>query len=386
MGFLPPHYRRQVKLLKYTINVLSNQSNPNYPAFNLPLYQNTFRHSQGQILPIPIQAKNILSDLNLTMITQNSYSSIPIYTHPPLINLELTSCSKTDTPPELFKIKLRTILSQYPDYIKIFTDGSKESGKVGSAFVCPDKNICEKQRLIEYSSNYSAELCALKMALKFVENNVNNNFLILSDSKSALQSIKNLYPTNSYVKDIHKILYKIQELNKNVTFIWIPSHIGILGNEEADAKAKEASEFQLQTVDDSTVSPEDTKHFINTTIFQKWYEDWENIQNNKLRKIQQTPTYWKPKVKLNRKQQVIISRLRLGHTKLTHKHIYEKTPPPNCDVCDIPLSVEHILCECTKFNIERIQYGIPRDITNVFEIDILKLLGYLENTNLLDEI
>jgi hypothetical protein len=47
---------------------------------------------------------------------------------------------------------------------------------------------------------------------------------------------------------------------------------------------------------------------------------------------------------------VIIHRLRLEHTHLTHLYLLEKELPPVCD-CDCghtPLTIEHILLHCTS--------------------------------------
>ncbi|GFV21554.1 HTH_Tnp_Tc3_2 domain-containing protein [Trichonephila clavipes] len=42
----------------------------------------------------------------------------------------------------------------------------------------------------------------------------------------------------------------------------------------------------------------------------------------------------------NRRDQVIWARLRLGHTRLTHRHLLLGEPPPYCEKCNISLSLE----------------------------------------------
>lgn len=40
-------------------------------------------------------------------------------------------------------------------------------------------------------------------------------------------------------------------------------------------------------------------------------------------------------------QKGVITRLRLGHSNLTHSHLFEQTNPPICD-CSKPLDIPHI--------------------------------------------
>lgn len=51
---------------------------------------------------------------------------------------------------------------------------------------------------------------------------------------------------------------------------------------------------------------------------------------------------------LNRREQAVITRLRIGHTRLTHTHLITKENPPLCNTCDTQITVEHILNICTQ--------------------------------------
>ena len=66
------------------------------------------------------------------------------------------------------------------------------------------------------------------MALRYIEFTPSNRYVIFSDSKSSLQAIQNCIWGNPVVQSI---------LEKTP---WIPSHVGIMGNEKADTAAKEA--------------------------------------------------------------------------------------------------------------------------------------------------
>ncbi|KOC60750.1 hypothetical protein WH47_06896, partial [Habropoda laboriosa] len=63
---------------------------------------------------------------------------------------------------------------------------------------------------------------------------------ILSDSRSTISSVNNKTITNDTILQILETHAKLVQCGKKVTLIWIPSHIGITGNEKADQAAKEA--------------------------------------------------------------------------------------------------------------------------------------------------
>ena len=54
-------------------------------------------------------------------------------------------------------------------------------------------------------------------------------------------------------------------------FCWVPSHIGIRGNERADSTAKSALELSHVKVG---VSYNDFKHCIKQYILSTWQNDW----------------------------------------------------------------------------------------------------------------
>ena len=48
----------------------------------------------------------------------------------------------------------------------------------------------------------------------------------------------------------------------------------------------------------------------------------------------------------NRRDEVVLTRFRVGHTHLTHSFIFKQEDRPMCFVCDEVLSVKHILLHC----------------------------------------
>ena len=84
---------------------------------------------------------------------------------------------------------------------------------------------------------------------------------------------------------------------------------------------------------------------IQPFISSLWQERWDKEVGNKLHAImpQIDTKYYSGCT--NRKDEVIINRLRIGHTRLTHSlRMENRSHPPLCDQCegDHELTVKHI--------------------------------------------
>ena len=80
------------------------------------------------------------------------------------------------------------------------------------------------------------------MALGYIEEANLSNVIIFSDSLSVLQSINNSKTDNSVIQDIILRLHIMS--HKQIIFCWLPSHVGIRGNEKDDKAAKSALSLQ----------------------------------------------------------------------------------------------------------------------------------------------
>ena len=79
------------------------------------------------------------------------------------------------------------------------------------------------------------------LAIDVVRHSKEKNFVIFSDSMSSLQSINGFNLDSDLVRKFLKDYTIDRSKNgKNIILCWIPSHVGILGNEKADAAAKSA--------------------------------------------------------------------------------------------------------------------------------------------------
>ena len=140
---------------------------------------------------------------------------------------------------------------------------------------------------------------------------------------------------------ILQLLLKIHHLscaNKTI-------HLFIRGNDAADMAAKESFD---QDITVSQVPYTDLKSHINFFISNKWQECWSSCRDNKLLQIKPTLGEWPPgcRTRRSRKEEVVLSRLRIGHTYFSHSYILRREDPPECTACQEIYSVRHVLIDC----------------------------------------
>lgn len=128
-----------------------------------------------------------------------------------------------------------------PDSATYYTDGSVCSdGSAGSAFVLG--HHIESWRLSPGVSAFQAELVAILGALRHAQLHQQRRVIIHTDSLSSLQGLRSSSCTNniSLLTEIYSVASLLTSRGANITLHWIPGHVGILGNERADAAARSA--------------------------------------------------------------------------------------------------------------------------------------------------
>ena len=129
---------------------------------------------------------------------------------------------------------------------------------------------------------------------------------------------------------------------KYSTFARFQADVGIHGNNEADTAAKSALEFEIVKF---KIPSTDLKHFIKLYINSLWQIFWDFCDTSKLYSIQNKVNI-PYNFNLKRSDQVVISRIRIGHSKLTHTYLLKGEQQPECIFCDCPLTLHHIFLEC----------------------------------------
>ena len=159
----------------------------------------------------------------------------------------VTDCSTVtkSTNPLLLTTHIREYIdARLQNHLHIYTDGSKQDdGCVGCAFSIPALKIVKQYRLDDHISIFSSELFAIYMALTHIVDMpvTINGIAILTDSKSSLQALQRTGGNRGdLIVECQFLIHQIITRGTEVTLMWIPSHVGIGGNERVDAAAKEA--------------------------------------------------------------------------------------------------------------------------------------------------
>ena len=238
--------------------------------------------------------------------------------HHPKVNLDLSELSKKHTPVPLFIQKFNEIKDDHSYCTPVYTDGSKDNDRVGCGAII--NNFSIKQRLPSNASIFTAEATAIDLALDAITESDDDHFIIFSDSLSVLLSLKNKKMDNPLILKLLQKLHHLSCAHKTVHFCWIPSHIGIRGNEAADVAAKESLS---QDIIASQVPYTDLKPHINSFIANKWQERWSSCQDNKLFKIKPTIGVWPSGFRNSRKEE-------------PHKHASIGPAPGRCCIPNRP--------------------------------------------------
>jgi len=181
-------------------------------------------------------------------------------------------------------------------------------------------------------------LYAIVLAYMFVYRKPRKQFIVFSDSLSALQAIKNFDVDNYLVMHIVGEHSRLEKSGKHVELCWIPSHVGITGNENADAAAKAAL---CQQITFSKLPATDLYPSVSQYCSSEWQVSWDSCTSNKLHAIIPVVGSNVMEKSLNRRDSSVLNRVQLGHTRLTHLHLLSGEPPRICSVCQIPLTVQH---------------------------------------------
>jgi len=357
-GEPPLQIRRNKEIFKYVTKKLRYPDQATYQLLKTPTQT---RQSKDPATIMETYSR-ICTDSNFhfKIETSSSFLSTPYWLYYPKIHTQLSQLNKNSNPHSVITSNFKEILSSdFSDFNLFYTDASKNINGTGCAFIFG--TFKRLYKLPTETSIFTAEMIAIKEAVIYAESIPTNKALIISDSLSALTSLLSPNPSNEISQQILNITSKS---NNIIEFMWVPSHSGITGNEEVDLLANQAISSP-ESIEIKSLPHKDLLRIGNKIALQQWQSQWDCIINNKLKKIKKTILKWRPPTNTTRLADIVTTRARIGHTRLTHSYLFNlHEEQPTCHHCNVILSIEHITLHCPIYNENR---KILRHPTNMEE-------------------
>ena len=256
-GEIPLGLRRENLILRHFFKIKASLSNLSFNYLISNPNRKIFIHRRISP-PLAVQANELVEKYRLRKnLVKPEFNYFrynickPTFSiEQPNISFDLNSTTKNDTPVEQFQRSFLLLCqTEYLNHRLLFTDGSKKEGGVGAAVYHNGRS--HKVTLPKESSIFTAELYAIEMAINLIKTDPSNEnpFVIFSDSSNSLRALRNPYYEHSVTR---RILHKIEDIqcnkNKIIKMCWVPSHVGIRGNEVADEAANSVANLQEEHI------------------------------------------------------------------------------------------------------------------------------------------
>ena len=289
-----------------------------------------------------------------------------------------------------FKVRIAPTKDQATDEesgdsapVRIFSDGSGIEGNIGAAAVLyRRKNGAETKHVLRYylgpetrHTVYEAEVAGEIMAQELLYHQTRGfgrHVSMYVDNQASILSTRTISPNlGHYLLDIlHAKLDRCKKRFRNlsVTIRWIPSHLDIEGNEEADRQAKRAAkgdadsplnrlplEFRKGLPDSKsailqvmtkTLKSSTAQHLQKAPQWRKLCHVDPSMPSKRYRMIADS---------LPRKNASLLIQLRTGHAPL-NQHLFNMklADTPICPACqDAHETVHHYLLSCPVYKQHR---------------------------------
>lgn len=277
----------------------------------------------------------------------------------PQVRLSIPGVTKKSDLPTcaLNQATLHLLHDSYSDRIHIYTDGSSTLTSSTGAVVIPSASFCKKFKISHITTSTGSELAALRSAVLYVHGQSPNQWAIFCDSKAALQSLLSALRRSPYeqlVAEIRLHYHQAVVRGHDIVFQWLPAHCNITGNECADKAAREAHD-ECERISMPLSRTDAARHLRNLAhiiTLRKW--NTQEFTNRRLYAMD-------PQMQLQlvtgfkRQEETLLCRLRIGVSFTnSYSFLIGMADSANCSTCGVEETTRHLLCDCPRYDDERI--------------------------------
>ena len=253
----------------------------------------------------------------------------------------------------------------------LFTDGSVEGGIMNGGAACVGRKGEDqwerKAAAGRWCSSFAAEVRAMELACDVIEEVKPESVAVMTDSQALVRTLGSTENRNNQkIVDLKERLRRISD-DRNVVIQWVPSHVGIDGNEWADRAANEARNCPQAN---EKIWLEAAKRKIAREVGWKpeLDERTRRVYAGRIRKVENA----------GRKDEVILAQIRAGHCpkmKGYRKRI-GASEDGMCDLCNEEEEEKDHFMFCSALDAKRREHLIV-------ELDSLadegRTLGFLKD-------
>lgn len=348
-GEMPLECRRRQQQLSYAIKIGAALQHPAKSILVRDKLVLSHRYSENN-KPFYCKVKDFFDSVEFQPEGSLISDTPPWHLKTGKVDKSLTlEVSKKDAP-EILKALAMERIEIYKNTVSIYTDASKTiDGKAAAAFYVPSLKIESFSRLTDKITIFAAELTAIKLALQWAGLELSNSdraVTIFSDSLSSLNAIET-GRSACRPKLLAEVLELITKIRNEIVFVWVPSHIGILGNEIVD---KLASSGVARTHVDVAIplGVGEAMQIAEKFVSEQWQNSWSKSETGRqFREIEPKVGGGIKYANKYRSKEVMITRLRLGKCCLNaYLHEIKAHSTGLCDTCGQLETVKHFLLDC----------------------------------------
>ena len=298
-----------------------------------------------------LKASFIIKELDMPQLIATPVYKWQPWKEPPFLHVLHTGCSKNQDIEQICSTVMH-LLNNHPfKNNTYYTDASLHAdGKASWGVYTPDET-CMGGRINNFTPITLAEMVAISKALEHAIQNNKFNIIVATDSKSAIQSLlqydKPIY--RELTNNIFRLSHYIEKKGYKPVIIWVPSHVGIEGNEIADQIANDmvnAEYIEPIETPKSIILGNIRKHFqhvwhqslqikANVNDKLKWYLETTTLPNDTYNKFD-----------INKRHEIAIRKLRCGiYEYKRYMHNFW-----NCVYCNGNFNIVHYIVGCPAVN------------------------------------